>query len=149
MISPDVIAKLASVFGLAFISFWTSIPAGIALGLAPLLVGVTAWLSYSVGVIIVVLLGEPLRVRLMARFGGKAAANPDSPIRRAWDRFGLIGLSLLAPMTTGAQIGAVVGLSLGVPPRRLIIGMVLGAALWSALITLAVVFGVSAVQTTR
>src|SRR3954454_22552571 len=128
-----MLPKLASVFGLAFFSFWASIPAGVALGVEPLFVGFTAWLSYTAGVVIVVVLGEPLRQRIMARFGGKIASNPNSPIRRAWDRYGLVGLSLLAPITTGAQIGAIIGLSLGVPPRRLIVGMAIGAAIWGAI----------------
>ena len=121
-------------------TLWASISAGLALQVAPVIVALTAWISYTVGVIIVVLLGEPIRARLLKRFGGKAAANPDSSIRRVWNRFGLIGLSLLAPVTTGSQIGALIGLSLGVPPRKLIIGMALGAALWSAVITLAAIW---------
>jgi hypothetical protein len=138
--------KLASVFGLAFFSFWASIPAGFALGLQPVVVGFTAWLSYVAGVVIVALLGEPIRQRIMARFGGKAASNPNSPIRRAWNRFGLIGLSLLAPITTGSQIATVIGLSLGVPPRRLVVGMALGAATWGMLLTAAVALGLMAVS---
>jgi hypothetical protein len=138
--------KLASVFGLAFFSFWASIPAGFALGLQPVVVGFTAWLSYVAGVVLVALVGEPFRQRILARFGGKAASNPNSPIRRAWDRFGLIGLSLLAPITTGSQIGTVIGLSLGVPPRRLIAGMALGAAVWGVLLTGAVALGLTAVS---
>lgn len=137
----DVLLKLGSIFALAFVYFWASIPAGLALHVTPVLVALTAWVSYIAGVIIIVLLGEPIRARILKRFGGKVAANPNSPIRRAWDRFGLIGLSLLAPVTTGSQIGALIGLSLGVPPRKLIIGMSLGAGLWGAGITLAAVLG--------
>jgi len=137
----DVLLKLGSIFALAFVYFWASIPAGLALHVTPVLVALTAWVSYIAGVIIIVLLGEPIRTRILKRFGGKVAANPNSPIRRAWDRFGLIGLSLLAPVTTGSQIGALIGLSLGVPPRKLIIGMSLGAGLWGAGITLAAVLG--------
>jgi hypothetical protein len=142
----DILPKLVGTFALAFVSFWASIPAGIALGLAPAIVAVTAWASYTAGVILVALLGEPLRARLLKRFGGRVASNPNSAIRRAWDRFGLIGLSLLAPVTTGAQIGAIIGLALGVPAPKLIAGMSLGAALWSIGITLAVVLGVAAVR---
>ena len=143
----SLLPKLASVFALAFVYFWASIPAGIALGVAPLVVLLTAWASYTAGVILVVLLGAPIRAALLKRFGGKVASDPNSTIRRAWTRFGLVGLALLAPVTTGAQIGALIGLSLGAPPRKMIGAMVLGAALWGAGITLAVVLGVAAVQT--
>jgi hypothetical protein len=144
-----LVAKLISIFAWAFLSFWTSIPGGVALSVPPVIVAITAWVSYSSGVILIALLGQPIREKIMARFGGKGTVNPNSPIRRAWDRFGLVGLSLLAPITTGAQIGAAIGLSLGVPPRRLIIGMAAGAAFWTILITGAVVLGVTGVQAIR
>ncbi|MBX3081834.1 MAG: small multi-drug export protein [Anaerolineae bacterium] len=143
------LSKVASIFAWAFLSFWTAIPGGIALGLTPLVVGVTAWFSYSVGVVVVVLLGEPIRAWVMRRFGNSLMGNPNSPIQRAWDRFGLLGLSILAPLTTGAQIGAAVGLTLGVPRHRLLIGMILGAAVWAALITAAVALGLMGAQAIR
>lgn len=146
---PGLLSRLIGVFALAFFSFSYAILAGLALGLGPVLIAVTAWVSYTSGVVLAILLGDPIRKRLLARFGGKLASNPQSVVRRVWDRYGLIGLSLLAPVTTGAQIGAILGLSLGVSPRRLIIGLALGGALWSILITVVAVLGVTAVQTIR
>ncbi len=138
-----VLLHLLSVFGIAFVSLWAAIPAGLALGLGPVAVAATTALSYACGVGLVVLLGKPLRDRIMKRFGGKLnSTNQDTFIHRTWRRFGIIGLALLAPMTTGAQVGAALGLSLGVPPRRLWIAMSLGAVLWAALLTTAVVLGV-------
>jgi hypothetical protein len=142
-----MLPKLGSIFTLAFIYFWASIPTGIALAVPPIIVLLTAWVSYTAGVVVVVLLGAPARAALLKRFGGKVASNPNSVIQRAWTRFGLLGLALLAPVTTGAQIGALIGLSLGAPPRKLIGAMSLGAALWGAAITLAVVLGAAAVRT--
>ena len=143
----SMLPKLGSIFTLAFIYFWASIPAGIALEVSPIIVLLTAWVSYTAGVAVVVLLGAPARAALLKRFGGKVASNPDSMIQRAWTRFGLLGLALLAPVTTGAQIGALIGLSLGAPPRKLIGAMSLGAALWGMIITLVAALGAAAVRT--
>ena len=140
------IAALISVFGIAFLYFWASIPAGIAQGLSPILVVATASISYACGVGIVILAGQPLRDWIMKRFGGKASSNPNSAIRRVWDRYGLIGLSLLAPVTVGAQVGAIIGISLNAPPRRLFILMSLGGLLWGIIVAVLVSLGVAAVQ---
>jgi len=142
-----MLPKLGSIFALAFIYFWASIPAGIALEVPPVVVLLTAWVSYVAGVVVVVLLGTPARAALLKRFGGKGASNPDSMIQRVWNRFGLLGLALLAPVTTGSQIGALIGLSLGAPPRKLIGAMSLGAALWGIIITLVAALGAAAVRT--
>ena len=140
------IAALISVFGIAFLYFWASIPAGIAQGLSPVLVVATASISYACGVGLVVLAGQPVRDWIMKRFGGKASTNPNSAIRRIWDRYGLIGLALLAPVTTGAQIGAVIGISLNAPPRRLFVLMSLGGLLWGMIVAVLVSLGVAAVK---
>lgn len=140
------IAALVSVFGIAFLYFWASIPAGIAQGLSPVLVVATASISYACGVGLVVLAGQPVRDWIMKRFGGKASSNPNSAIRRIWDRYGLIGLALLAPVTTGAQIGAVIGISLNAPPRRLFVLMSLGGLLWGIIVAVLVSLGVAAVK---
>lgn len=144
-----VVAGLASVFGWAFFSFWSAIPAGIALSLSPVWVCATAIVSYASGVLVVVLVGEPIRRRIQARTQSRQAGTPDDEkvvpnrmvvlITQAWHRFGLVGLALLAPMTVGAQVGAVIGLGLGVQAWRLLLAMTLGAAVWAVVLTLAAV----------
>lgn len=139
-----MIPAILSTFGLAFFWFIGAIPAGIALNLSPLVAAITAWASYTAGVVVIVLIGAPLRERLMKRFNVSLEHDPKQLFWRVWDRYGLIGLSLAAPVTLGSQIGALMGLALGVPPRRLIVGMALGVAVWCAVITLGVVLGVTA-----
>ncbi len=140
------LAGLVSVFGIAFIYFWAAIPAGLAQGISPLIVGATAAISYACGVGLVVVAGQPVREWIMRRLGGKSASSPESAIRRIWDRYGLIGLALIAPMTTGAQIGAIIGISLNAPPRRLFLLMSLGGLLWAVVITAAFALGIAAVS---
>jgi len=140
------VAALASVFGVAFLSLWASIPAGLVLGVHVIAVVVTAAVSKACGVGLIVLVGQPVRQRILRRFGGQAAGNPDSAIMRVWNRYGLIGLSLLAPVTTGAQIGAIIGMSLNVSPRRLFVWMSLGGLLWAAVFAALISLGVAAVN---
>jgi hypothetical protein len=134
------IPAAASIFALAWFSFWPSMPAGIALGLHPLLVIVVTTLSYVSGVVIVLLPGERVRVWVERRFrrksdDGTAEPAPDTRLRRIWARYGTAGFGLLAPMTVGAQIGAILGLALDIPPRRLFVWMTIGALAWSILLT--------------
>jgi uncharacterized membrane protein len=138
--------RLLSVFGVAFFSLWASIPAGLALGLSPVPIIITAALSYASGVGLVAFLGAPLRDWLMRRFGQKVMGNTNSAVRRAWDRYGMIGLALLAPVTTGAQIGAAVGMAFNAPARRLFVWMSVGGLLWAVLLALAISLGIVGLQ---
>jgi hypothetical protein len=138
--------KIASIFALAFFSFWPAIPAGLALGLAPVTVIVTTTLSYSTGAALVALFGGPIRDWIMKRIGDRSALASQGRLRQIWDRFGIIGLGLAAPLTVGAQIGAAIGLALNAPPRRLFLWMALGGLVWSIALTALVSLGVLGVQ---
>lgn len=142
----DLLPAALSTFGLAFFYFIGAIPAGVGLGLSPALAALVAWLSYTAGVALVALGGAPLRNWLMRRFKFQPEQHTDSLIGRMWNRYGLLGLSLLAPVTVGAQIGALIGVALGVPPRRLVIGLSLGVAVWCMGIGLAVALGLQIVR---
>ncbi|MEZ4670996.1 MAG: small multi-drug export protein [Anaerolineae bacterium] len=146
---PDIINQLPAIlstFGLAFFYFIAAIPAGVALNLSPVIAAITAWASYSAGVALVIAVGAPLRNWLMKRFNISTERDPSKLIWRIWDRYGLIGLSLLAPVTVGAQIGALLGISMGVKPRSLLIGLSLGVVVWCVGIMLAVMLGLNVIQ---
>ncbi|MCA9896050.1 MAG: hypothetical protein KC615_23860, partial [Anaerolineae bacterium] len=112
----DLLAQLpaiAGIFALAFFYFWSAIPAGLALGLSPLLVIAVTTISYVAGVAIVLLPGERIRAWVMRRWGRKSDdEQPNGRMQRIWDRYGVVGLGLLAPMTLGAQLGAILGITL-------------------------------------
>lgn len=137
-----VLAQVVSIFGLAWLSFWPAILAGLALGLPPLVVIATTTLSYASGAVLVALVGGRLRAWVSRRLGEKALLKPDSLIGRIWAQYGAAGLGLAAPMTVGAQAGAVIGLALQVPPRRLAFWLSLGGLVWSALLTVLASAGV-------
>ncbi len=150
------LVALITIFGWAFFSFWSAIPAGVALNVEPLAVVLATTLSYGSGAALVVIVGAPLRERIQRRLAKRpASAEPEDgtpqPSRMmrliygAWERFGMIGLALLAPITVGSQIGAVIGLSLGARPIRLIAVMTAGALVWAVVLVVALRLGVGAV----
>lgn len=146
------LAPLAAIFGWAFFSFWSAIPAGLALGVAPVPVVLTVTASYASGAALVLLVGAPLRQRIRRQLDASTApqstntADPSEKppakrmvglVRRAWARYGLLGLGLLAPMTVGSQVATVLGLSLGVRAWPLLLALTLGALAWAIPLTLA------------
>lgn len=139
----EQVLKLLSVIGLAMIELWAAIPAGLALGLNPLLVGLGAAVGAISGTLIVVLVGGKLRRWLYRRHSGKKAEQPSGLISKIWQRYGLIGLGLLAPLLTGAPLGAALGLSLGAPAGRLMVWIILGIVLWTAILTSVGILGLA------
>jgi hypothetical protein len=138
------LAKVASIFGLSWFSFWSAIPVGLALDLSPIVIIVTTTLSYISGVLLVTLPGERVRAWALRRFGkqAKRQANKDTLIQRIWARYGVIGFGLLAPMTIGAQLGAILGIALNIPKGRLLLWMAVGVLLWAIGLTMLALAGI-------
>ncbi len=145
----EVLPKLATVFVLAVAELWAAVPAGLALGLSPVAVGITAAAGAVVGAVGVALLGDRARRWLLRQHAGPGGAEPHGALRRVWERFGVAGLGLLAPLLVGAPLGTVLGIVLGVPLGRLLGWMSMGIVLWSALLTGAGALGLVGLDTLR
>lgn len=124
------IIELLGIFILAVFSLWTAGIAGMTLGLDPLTLLFTLVAGYAFSVVLLVVVGAPLRDRVLK----KITLDPKRPVSRVINRYGLVGLALVAPLLTGALIGTALGLTLRVPPRRLFVWMTAGAAVWSVLL---------------
>ena len=65
-----------------------------------------------------------------------------SSIYQVWDKYGIIGLGLLAPVLTGALIGSTIAVSLGVPKQRIILWVSLGVIMWTVLLVTLAALGI-------
>ncbi|MDD4768072.1 MAG: small multi-drug export protein [Desulfotomaculaceae bacterium] len=128
----EVLSKFITVTGLGIVELWVAIPAGIALNLHPLLNGVASALGSVIGAVLVIFFGDRLRKWLLKK--KDQGKKNKGRIYKIWEKYGVIGLGLLAPLLTGAPLGAAVGITLGASPRRLIVWMSIGIVIWTVLL---------------
>jgi hypothetical protein len=131
------------------VGLWESVPAGFALRLPALQVGILSAAGSLTSTVLVLLLGDRIRTRLLARSKKESeptVAKPERLIDRIWRRYGLIGLGLLGPGITGAPLGIALGLSLRAPARPLLGWTIVGIGLWTVALTLAGMLGSAGVQ---
>jgi hypothetical protein len=140
----DTVLQLLGVAAVAVVELWAAVPAGIALGLPTPLVWAATLAGALIGITIVVVAGDRLRTWLVDRFG-HGGAREGGRLRRVWDRYGVIGWGLLAPLLLGAPLAAAIGVALGAGRRRLVFWLGAGAALWTTVLTVAVALGADAV----
>lgn len=137
------LVKWASVLGTSVLELWAAIPLGFALGLHPVLTAILSALGSAASAVVVVVIGGPLRRWMVRRWENKKKSGKKSGMAVIWDKYGVIGLGLLSPLITGAPLGAVIGVSFGAGAARLLVWMIVGIAVWSAVLTTAVAFGVA------
>jgi hypothetical protein len=141
----DTLLQLLGVFALSVVELWAAVPAGVALGLPPILVWLATVAGALVCIFVVVLAGERLRAWLVERLG-HGRAREGGRLRAIWERYGVIGWGLIGPLVLGAPLAAALGVGLGAPRDRLLIWLGAGVVLWTTVLTAAAVFGVDAIR---
>ena len=137
---------LSTAFGLGFLYFIAAIPAGVAAGAAAWLAGLAAGLGYVAGAGVVLLAGAPLRGWLVRKLKIPVERDPSKLVWRMWERGGLIGLCLVAPVTIGPQATAVIALAVGEKPRRILVAVALGVLPWCVIFAALTAFGFKLVE---
>lgn len=120
------------------------IPFGVAVGLDPFLVGLAAATGNLSTVYLVVVASDWSLDFVRRRYGEPTADTDSKTIRRAqgiWDKYGLPGVALAAPVTTGAHLAAVLGLAFGSSRRRVLGWMTGSLVLWSSVLAAASWYG--------
>ena len=135
--------KLLVLFALGVAELWAAAPAGVAMGLHPLLVCLVAAAGAVSGGTVVILLGERVKAWLRKRKKRERLEEKRGLLFRIWQRYGVIGWGLLAPLLVGSPLGAAFGLVLGAPPRRLLPWLAAGSVLWSVVFSLFAALGKS------
>lgn len=141
-LSIDYLVKTFSVLVLAILELWAAIPAGLALGLPPLLVGAVSAFGSILSALGVILLGDRARSWILRKRGERGDSGKAGRAQRIWERYGVVGLGLLSPLLFGAPLGAAIGVSLGAGARDLMLWMGIGIVLWSILLTAAGALGI-------
>ena len=127
--------------GLGFLYFIAAVPAGVAAGAPAWLAGLAAWLGYVAGAAVVLLAGAPLREWLVRKLKIPVERDPSKLVWRMWERGGLLGLCLIAPVTIGPQATAVIALAVGEKLRRILGAVALGVLPWCVLFAVLTAFG--------
>jgi len=132
--------KLLSTAAAGALDVWVGIITGVALGLSPALSGVVSIASAVVGVTLVVAAGGQLQ-QLIYRSHGLAKRR--ERVERVWKRYGIPGLALQAPLLTGPILATLLALTLGAPPRPLLLWMLASVVIWGVVLTGGVALGFS------
>ncbi|MCC4907524.1 small multidrug efflux protein [Microbacterium sp. cx-59] len=119
---------------------------GIVGGVNPVAAAIAGALGNFVAVALVVLLGAQIRAAIARR--RKTPAKPRSArmekFQRAFNRYGVVGVSLLGPLLLPTHFTAAALTGVGVPKGRVLVWQGVAIALWTTALTL-IVTGVIAV----
>lgn len=153
--SAGLIQYLLVFFFAAFpwIEILVVIPIGIGVGLDPALTGLVSFAGNVASVYLLILFHRHVSRWWASRRGvedsrhDRAAESDDRARyrwgRSVWNRYGLPGLSLAAPVLTGVHLAALLAIAAGSNLRDIAGWMTVGIAIWTAALVVATVWGIS------
>ena len=131
---------------LGALTLWAAIPAGLVLGLPPVLSGIAATSGGLLGAVIVTIAGERLQRWLYSR---RFFSQRRERVERLWNRYGLIGVAFQSPVFAGTLLSTLVALGLGAPARKLLFWISVSLVFWGGVLTGAAVLGLSIFESWR
>jgi putative flippase GtrA len=134
----DLLLELLFTATLGAVELSLGVLGGVAFGLPFILIGATTILGNLVALALALLAGERLQRWIYRRPG---LAKRRKRVEQIWNRYGVLGVALLAPIITGAVLATVLALALGAPPRPLLRWMALSTALRGVALTGAAALG--------
>ena len=125
------------------------IPPAVALGFDPVAVALLAFLGNVLPIYGIVAFHDRLSRwwasrRTTSEDDERSESKRRQRAKRVWNRYGLPGLALAAPVVTGVHLAAVIALGLRASGRDVAVWMTASIALWTVVLVVATVAGVSA-----
>jgi uncharacterized membrane protein len=136
----ELLIDLLSMALVGAIDVWVGIVGGLALGPPLVLSGAASIAGVLVGAVLTVVAGERVQRWIYAR---PWLSKRRKRVERLWNRYGVVGVALQAPILTGAPLATLIALGLGAPPKSLLLWMSVSVVLWGVVITGAAVLGFS------
>ncbi|MEN8700313.1 MULTISPECIES: small multi-drug export protein [Bacillus] len=127
------------------------VPLGVVWGLPPFWTGVAAFAGNLLLLLLLALFFEQFFKWRNARREKKGAAGPtkrDKRSRQIWEKYGIPGLALLAPILVGTDIAAIAAFSFGASRSRVLAWMTVSLAVWTVIFAVASAYGISLLKFT-
>ena len=132
--------NLLSTAAAGALDVWVGIITGLALGLSPASSGAVSIAGAVAGVTLVVAAGGRLQHLI---YRSRRLAKRRERIERVWERYGIPGVALQAPLLTGPLLATLLALALGAPARPLLLWMLASVVLWGVVLAGAAALGFS------
>ncbi len=140
-------AQIVTIMSLSAVFFWGGFPAALALKFNLLAAGLITAAGAETAVLLVLLLGKPIQEYLLRKFPAWMEKTRNGKAGAVFQKYGMPGLGLIAPVMPGAPQAALIGLALSARPGKILVWVSAGIILWAVIVTAGLGLGLEFVRT--
>jgi len=144
----DILFQIGAIYLAGITGLYKGVPVGIALQAHPVITAGFTALGNITTVFILYFSGESFKKWLYKRMGEERLAKRKEKFTHLMDRYGTMGLGLIVSGTLGPIPAVLIGMVVVKDTRRLMLFLVIGIILWSAVLTAVAILGIDLIKQT-
>jgi membrane protein DedA with SNARE-associated domain len=131
----SVLTQIITIYIAGITGLYKGVPVGFAFQASPVLIALFTALGSVTIVLAIFFAGDQLKNRIIERFGKKKMEKKSGLFTRIMEKYGLVGLGIIAPGFIG-PIGAIImGLIMIQNTKLFLVYLIAGIFLWSIALT--------------
>lgn len=134
-------AQIISIMSLGAVFFWGGFPAALAFKYHAVAAGLITAAGAEIAVVLVLLMGKPIQDYLLRKYPAWLEKTRSGKAGAIFQKYGMAGLGLIAPVMPGAPQAALIGLALSARPGKILLWVTAGIVLWALIVTLGLILG--------
>jgi hypothetical protein len=142
----EIFIQIGAIYLAGITGLYKGVPVGIALQAHPVIIAGFTALGNITAVFMLYYSGESFKRWLIKRLGEERVERRRIKFTYLMDRYGTIGLGLIASGTLGPIPAVIIGIAVVKDTRRLMIYLVIGIIFWSIALTGLAVLGVDLIK---
>lgn len=140
-------AQIFSIMSLGAVFFWGGFPAALAFKFHVLTAGLLTAVGAEIAVLLVLLMGRPIQAYLLRKFPAWLEKTRNGKAGAIFQKYGMPGLGLMAPVMPGAPQAALIGLALSARPGQIFLWVTAGIVMWAVIVTVGLSLGLEYIGT--
>jgi hypothetical protein len=141
-----IAAQIFTIMSLGAVFFWGGFPAALAFKFPVLAAGLITAAGAETAVLLVLLMGKPIQDYMLRRFPAWLEKTRNGKAGAIFQKYGMPGLGLIAPIMPGAPQAALIGLVLSARPGQILIWVSAGIVLWAVMVTIGLGLGIEFIR---
>lgn len=143
---PDILMKIGAIYIAGITGLYKGIPVGLALKAHPLIIAGFTALGCNTTVLVLYFSGNSFKEWVIDRMGREKFEKRKGKFSHLMDRYGTVGLGLIASGILGPILAVLIGLAIVRDTQRLLVFLLIGMVIWSAVLTAVGVLGIELIS---